>query len=53
MSFNLTKIGPINLPENAPAITPSKAYKGSNTLLKSTPLQDEYNGANWDYINQY
>jgi len=42
MPSNLTKTGPVNPLENAPAIAPSKAYEGSNTLsntlLESTPL---------------
>jgi hypothetical protein len=46
ISSNLTEAGPVNPSENTPAITPSKAYKGSNTLLKLTPIQDEYEGVN-------
>ena len=38
ISSYLTKAGPINLVEDASIIMPSKAYKGSNTLLKLTPL---------------
>ena len=42
MSSHLSKAGPINLVENISIIVPSKAYEGSNTLLKLTPLKDEY-----------
>jgi len=42
ISSNLTKAGPIDPLENMPAIAPSEACEGSNTLsdtlLKSTPL---------------
>ena len=44
MSSDLTEAGPVNPPENAPAIAPSKACKGFNTLSESTPLQDKYEG---------
>ena len=53
MSSNLTETGPINLAENAPAIAPSKACKGSNTLSKLNPPQDEYKGLNWDCVKRY
>jgi len=57
MSSNLTKTGPINPPENAPVIAPSEAYKGSNTSsntsLELTPLQDKYEGVNWDRLDRY
>ena len=46
MSSNFTKAGPINPLENVSVIAPSKAYKGFNTLLESTSLQDEYEGVN-------
>jgi hypothetical protein len=38
MSFYFTKASLINLTENTLIITPNKAYKDSNILLKSTPL---------------
>jgi hypothetical protein len=46
MSSYLTKASPINLVENVSIIAPSKAYKGSNTLLELTPLKNEYEGLN-------
>jgi len=51
MSSHLTKIGPINLAKNAPVIAPSEACEGSNTSLESTPLQDEYEGIDWDRVD--
>ena len=49
MSFYFTEAGPVNSVENASAIAPSKAYKGSDSLSELTPLKDEYKGFNWDY----
>ena len=46
MSSDFTEAGPVNPLENTPIIAPSKAYKGFNTLLKSTSLQDKYKGIN-------
>jgi len=46
MSSQPTEASPVNLAENTPIIAPSKAYKGSNTSLESTPLQDKYKGLN-------
>jgi len=46
MSSHLTKAGPVNLAEDTPVIAPSKAYKGFDTLLELTPLQDKYKGIN-------
>ena len=51
ISSNLTKASPVNPPENAPAIAPSEACEGSDTLLESTPLQDKYKGINWDRVD--
>ena len=53
MSSNLTETGPVNPPENALAVAPSEACKGSDTSSESTPLQDEYEGVNWDCMGQY
>ena len=53
MSSNLIEAGPVNPPEDASAITPSEACKGSNTSSESTSLQDKYKGVNWDCVNQY
>jgi len=43
MSSYFIKAGPINLAENVLVIVYNKAYKGFNTLLKSTSL---YKGLN-------
>ena len=51
MSSDLTEASPINLLENAPVIAPSKACKGFNILLESTPVQNKYKGVNWDCID--
>ena len=53
MSSYLSKANPINLVEKTSIIAPSEAYEGSNTLLKLTPLKDEYEGLNWDRIERY
>jgi hypothetical protein len=53
MSSYLSKADPINSVENMSVIAPSEACKGSNTLLESTPLEDEYEGLNWDRVERY
>jgi len=53
MSSQPTEASPVNLVENTPIIAPSEAYEGSNTLSESTPLQDEYEGLNWDRVERY
>jgi len=54
MSSNLTEAGPVDPLENAPAIAPSEACEGSNTSFNTsseTPLQDEYEGVDWDCVD--
>ena len=53
MSSDLTEAGPVNPPENTPAIAPSEACEGFDTSSESTPLQDEYEGVDWDRIDRY
>ena len=50
MSSDLTEAGPVNPVDNAPEIVPSKACEGSDTSSESTPLQDEYEGLDWDRV---
>jgi hypothetical protein len=53
MSSNLTEAGPVNPLENASAIAPSEACEGSDTSLELTPIQDEYEGVDWDRVDRY
>jgi len=53
MSSHLTEAGPVNSAENASIIAPSEACEGSDTSLESTPLEDEYEGLNWDRVERY
>jgi hypothetical protein len=53
MSSHLSKAGPVNSAENISIIAPSEAYEGSDTSSELTPLEDEYEGLNWDRVERY